>query len=140
MTEKKPKLYIRKDNGRYEEYREPPRPTYDNALYKRVGKRYEPCQMCLSGEFSWQEGVFAVVRTHGHATPNSWTSADYLQKLYKLYRCGDIEQVSIGKLAGMDKLANYLAQHWSEIEGLTVYEKAASVVAILMSFEEETNK
>lgn len=133
--EKKPKLYIRLPNGRYEEYREPELPKIDNALYRRVGKKYVPWDMLISHDFSWHEGVFAVVKNHSALQPNEWASADYLQKIFRLYKCGEIENVSIGRLGGMNKLANYLAQHWNDIEGHNPYEKAASIVAILMNYE-----
>ncbi len=133
----KPKLYIKKENGRYEEYHEPQRPRYDNALYRREGKKYVPVEMRLSGDWSWQEGVFAVVKDHSAMKPDHWASAGYLQKIFSLYKCGEIENVSIGKLAGMEKLSNYLARHWDDIKGDNVYECAASVVAILMNYENE---
>lgn len=133
----KPKLYIKKGNGRYEPYVEPERPKYDNALYRRCGKKYEPVQMVLD-TVSWQEGVFVVTRNRSALQPDSWTSAEYLQKIFKLYKASDIENVSISKLGGMQKLADHLSRHWNEIDGASTYEMAASVVAILMNYEEES--
>lgn len=130
----KEKLYIKKENGRYEEIK---RPELDNALYRRVGNRYVPFEMHISGDFTWQEGVFAVAKNHSALHPDHWISAEYLQEIFKLYRCGDIERVSIGKLAGMDKLANHLAHHWDETKGHSIYEQCANIVAILMKYEEE---
>ena len=136
---RKPKLYIKKENGRYEPYIEPQRPEHDNALYRRRGKKYEPVLMALECH-SWHEGVFVVTKNHSMLQPDSWTSAEYLQEIFKLYKAGDIENVSIAKLGGMQKLANYLSRHWNEITGTNTYEKAASVVAILMNYEKETKK
>ena len=133
--ERKPKLYVKLPNGRYKEYRDPEPPKFDNAVYKRVGKKYVPFNICISNDFTWQEGVFAVIKAQSRTSPDSWTSADYLQKIFRLYKCGEIENVSIGKLGGMNKLAEHLARHWNEIEGVNVYEKAASIVAILMNYE-----
>lgn len=136
MKEKQ-KLYTKLPNGRYQEYKEPQRPDGDNALYSRVGKKYVPHSIHLSGDFDWQEGVFAVTKNHSATNPDSWTSAEYLQKIFNLYKCGDIENVSIARLGGMNKLAHHLARHWEEISGDSVYEKAASIVAILMNYENE---
>ena len=130
----KPKLYIKNDNGRYEEYHEPERPGCDNALYRRIGKRYEPVRMQLEG-FSWQEGVFVVTKNWSGIHPDSWTDAGYLQEIFKCYRCGDIENVSIAKLGGMKKLTDHLMKHWNEISGASTFERAASIVAILMNYE-----
>jgi hypothetical protein len=86
---------------------------------------------------SWQEGVWAVTKNHSASIPDSWTDGKYLQEIFSLYKCGEIEKVSIGKLAGMNKLVNYLCQHWQEVEGASVYERCASIVAILMRYEDE---
>lgn len=140
MGKDRPKLYERLPNGRYKEWKEPERPMYDNALYRRVGKKYITHDMLFRNGFSWQEGVFVVTKNHSALKPDSWTSAEYLQQIFKLYKAGDIENVSIAKLGGMQKLANHLSRHWNEIEGASTYEKAASVVAILMNYNEENNE
>jgi hypothetical protein len=132
----KENLYIKNEKGRYVPYVEPERPERDNALYRRIGKRYEPVRMQLEG-FSWQEGVFVVTKCWSNLHPDSWTDAGYLQKIFKLYRCGDIENVSIAKLGGMKKLTDHLAKHWNEVSGASAYERAASIVAILMGYVEE---
>lgn len=132
----KPKLYVKKDNGRYEEYREPQRPECDNALYIRRGKKYEPVQMHIKCH-SWQEGVFAVTKCWSNTQPDSWASAEYLQEIFKLYKCGDIENVSIARLGGMKKLTDHLCKHWNEVTGASQFERCASIVAILMNYGEE---
>lgn len=132
----KQKLYIKLPNGRYEEYREPKRPETDNALYRRVGKRYEPVQMVMEA-VSWQEGVFVVTKNRSEIQPDSWTSGEYLQEIFKLYKCGDIENVSIAKLGGMQKLADHLMRHWDDVSGTSQYERCASIVAILMNYENQ---
>ena len=133
------KLYRRLPNGRYEEYHEPYHEDSKNILYRKVGKKYVPWEIRLSSDFVWQEGVFAVTRSQHAIKPNCWTNAEYLQTEFKVYKCGEIEKVSIGYLAGMDKLSEYLALHWNEISGHNSHEKAASIVAILMRGEEEMN-
>lgn len=132
----KPRLYTKNSNGRYEPYIEPERPQRDNALYRRIGKRYEPVSMYFECH-SWQEGVFVVTKNRSALQPDSWTSAEYLQKIFKLYKCGDIENVSIAKLGGMQKLADHLSRHWNEVSGTNQYERCASIVAILMNYKEE---
>lgn len=133
--EKKPQLYIKNEKGRYEKY-VPEVPKCDNALYRRVGKKYVPYNMYMdTSHFTWQEGVFAVTKAPGSIIPNNWTSAEYLQKIFKLYRCGDIENVSISRLAGMKQLSEYLTYNWNKISGDNTYEMAASIVAILMNYE-----
>ena len=136
MKKKRTVLYEKLPNGRYREWHEPERPETDNALYRRIGKKYVPVQMHIECK-SWQEGVFAVTRCHSSLYPDSWTSAEYLQKIFNLYKCGDIEDVSIARLGGMRKLADHLSSHWNEIEGASIYERCASIVAILMNYKED---
>lgn len=136
MKKDRPKLYERLPNGRYIEYQWPERPEVDNALYRRIGNRYVPVKMQIDVN-SWQEGVFAVTRRYSSHFPDSWTSADYLQEIFRLYKCGDIEKVSISRLGGMKKLADHLMMHWNEVTGTSTYERCASIVAILMNYKED---
>lgn len=126
----KPKLYY-KDGSRYREYIEPT-PVRDNALYRKIGKRYEPVSM-IDAANGWHEGVYAVVK---HPMGRQIANASYLREIFKAYRCGDIEKVSVAKLGGMSKLADHLMHHWNEVSGTSVYEQCASIVAILMSFDD----
>lgn len=126
----KPKLYY-KDGSRYREYHEPT-PVRDNALYRKVGKRYEPVSMIDAAD-GWSEGVYAVVK---HTMGREIANANYLREIFSAYRCGDIEKVSIAKLGGMTKLADHLMHHWDEVKGACVYERCASIVAILMNFDD----
>lgn len=136
----KPKLYIKNEKGRYEEYKEPQRPPRDNALYVRRGRKYIPHDMLVSGDFNWNEGVFVVTKDLSAIKPDSWTSAGYLQEIFKLYKASDLENVSIAKLGGMLKLAQYLRRHWDEVSGDNAYERRASIVAILMNYDERNDR
>lgn len=135
---KKQQLYIKNEKGRYEPYKEP---ECDNALYRKIGNRYEPVKMTFGDYYSqkeWDEGVFAITRNH---SSESWASASYLRKVFALYKCDDIEKVFIAKLGGMSKIADYLAGHWYELpkENATIYDMACNIVAIIMRLENETN-
>lgn len=127
----KPNLYVKKKNGRYVEYNEPT-PVSDNALYRKIGKRYEPVSMIDAAD-GWTEGVYAVVK---HPMGRQITNASYLREIFSAYRCGDIEKVSVAKLGGMTKLADHLMHHCDEVKGASVYERCASIVAILMNFDD----
>ena len=129
--DEKPNLYVKKKNGRYVEYHEHT-PVLDNALYRKIGKRYEPVSM-IDAANGWTEGVYAVVK---HPMGRQITNASYLREIFSAYRCGDIEKVSVAKLGGMTKLAEHLMHHWNEVGGNSVYEQCASIVAILMNFDD----
>lgn len=127
---KRQKLYIKNEKGRYVEYEEP---MFDNALYRRVGKKYVPCSMAECAN-SWGEGVYAVTKNE---FGQGITSAKYLKEIFSACRCGDIEKVSIAKLGGMEKLANHLMCHWGDIKGTSVFEQCASIVSILLDYENQ---
>ena len=127
----KPKLYVKKKNGHYVEYHEPTTVS-DNAFYRKIGKRYEPVSMIDAAD-GWTEGVYAVVK---HPIGRQIANASYLREIFSAYRCSDIEKVSVAKLGGMTKLADHLMHHWDEVKGANVYERCASIVAILMNFDD----
>ena len=127
----KQKLYVKKKNGRYVEYHEPT-PVCDNAFYRKIGKRYEPVSMIDAAD-GWTEGVYAVVK---HPMGRQIANASYLREIFSAYRCGDIEKASVAKLGGMTKLAEHLMHHWNDVGGNSVYEQCASIVAILMNFDD----
>jgi hypothetical protein len=126
---KKQKLYIKNDKGRYEEYHEPI--VEDNALYRKVGNKYIPCQM-MDASLGWSEGVYVVLNNGCHIT-----SAKYLEKIFSTYKCSNIEKCSIAKLGGMEELVDYLCKHHDEITGNSLYERCASIVGILFNYEKE---
>ena len=109
----KQKLYVKLPNGRYEEYREPVQ-EYDNKLYRKVvrGNKayYEPCSMLMTNDLP--EGVWVVVK---HKGSKSISSGKYMLENYMCLKTGDIQDVSLAKLGGMEKLAHHLSQHWNEL-------------------------
>ena len=130
--EKKPTLYIKKPNGRYKKYVEP-EPVLDNALYRRVGKKYEPVSMMMEAN-SLPEGVWVVMK---HKYSRQYANADYLLKVFGLEKASDIEETPLSKIGGMAKLGDHLATNWKKITGDTVYEQCYSIVKILFDYEKE---
>lgn len=129
----KPTLYIKMPNGRYSEYKEEV-PKYDNALYRRVGKRYEPVSMQMSCD-SLPEGVWVVQK---YPYSRQYTNGDYLREdVFKLYNAGKLEPVSMAKLGSMNKLVDHLAHHFDEIEwnGRCTYDICGDIVSILFNYE-----
>jgi hypothetical protein len=112
MKKEKPTLYIKMPNGRYAEYKEE-EPMTDNALYRRVGKRYYPVSMQMNCD-SLPEGVWVVQK---YPYSRQYTNGDYLRDdVFRLYNAGKLEPVSMAKLGSMNKLVDHLAHHFKEIE------------------------
>lgn len=138
MKKEKPTLYIKGANGRYVEYKEET-PKYDNALYRRVGKRYEPVSMSMSCD-SLPEGVWVVQK---YKYSRQYTNGDYLRDdVFRLYKAGSLEPVSMAQLGSMNKLVDHLAHHFNEIEwnGRSTYDVCGDIVAILFNYENESEE
>lgn len=132
----KPKLYVKNDKGRYEPYREP-EPPYDNVLYRKVmrGKKvvYEPQSMC--SDKGLEEGVWVVTK---HTYGKSYTRGKYLNDCFMCLKASDIQEVSLAKLGGMERLAHHLSAHWSELpRDVSQYELCRAIVGLLFEYEKE---
>ena len=128
---KTPTLYVKNEKGRYVEYVEPVK-EYDNKLYRKIGNKYKPCSMLVN---DLPEGVWVVVKHYGS---KSFTSGKYMLENYMCLKAGDIQDVSLAKLGGMERLAHYLSQHWDEIpQNDSTYDLCRHIVGILLNYEKE---
>lgn len=139
MIMKKPKLYIKNDKGRYEEYQEP-KSSYDNVLYKKVqrGKKvvYEPTSMLVTNDLP--EGVWVIVK---HRGSKSFTSGEYLMDCYMCLKASDIQDVSLAKLGGMERLAEHLSQNWNKLpKDKSIHELCRAIVGTLFLYENSEDK
>jgi hypothetical protein len=132
----KQKLYVKLPNGRYEEYREPVQEC-DNKLYRKVvrGNKayYEPCSMLMTNDLP--EGVWVVVK---HKCSKSISSGKYMLENYMCLKAGDIQEMSLAKLGGMERLAHYLSQHWNELPNdWSQYDLCRAIVGLLFQYEKD---
>lgn len=133
MKEKK-KLYYKNEKGRYVEYVEQ-EPPYDNALFRRVrhGSKYsyEPTSMLLTSDLP--EGVWVVMK---HVYGKSVTNGMYLRDMFMCQKASDIQDVSLSKLGGMDKLADWLLHNYDKIpQFISRYDLCRAIVGILFDYE-----
>lgn len=131
-----PKLYVKNEKGRYEPYREP-EPPYNNVLYRKVKRGnktvYVPQSMRLSNEIG--EGVWVVVK---NIYGKSYTSGKYLNDCFMCLKASDIQDVSLAKLGGMEKLADYLSFRWGDLpRNVSQADLCRAIVGILFQYEKE---
>ena len=131
--ERKPQLYY-KENGRYREYHDP-LPPFNNALYRKIvhGKKtyYEPVSMLQTRDLD--EGVWVVTK---NCYGKSYSNGKYLNDCFMCLKASDIQEVSLAKLGGMDKLANYLCSNWDRLpKNKSIAEICRSIVGILFEYE-----
>ena len=132
----KPKLYVKNEKGRYEPYREP-EPPYNNVLYRKVKRGnktvYVPQSMRLSDEIG--EGVWVVVK---NIYGKSYTSGKYLNDCFMCLKASDIQDVSLAKLGGMEKLADYLSFRWGDLpRNVSQADLCRAIVGLLFEYEKE---
>lgn len=108
---KKQKLYIKNDNGRYEEYKPKIKTDDGNLLFRKVKGKYVPCGR-LNADIM-NEGVWVVLSNLSYCS-RSVTRADYLKDLFQIQKVSDIEEVSIAKLGGLEKYYDYVASEWNK--------------------------
>lgn len=130
----KPNLYIKNSKGKYEPYQEP-EPPYDNALYRKVKRgskvSYEPVSMLQTNDLT--EGVWVVTK---HIYGKSLSSGMYLRDCFMCQKASDIQDVSLAKLGGMDKLADHLMHRWDELpKNASVYDLCRAIVGLLFQYE-----
>lgn len=136
---KPPTLYTKNEKGRYEVYKDP-EPPFDNVLYRKYvrGKKtyYEPVSMCLEKDLD--EGVWVVTK---HIYGKSYANGKYLNDCFLCLKASDIQDVSLAKLGGMDKLADWLCHNWDRLpQGKSQYDLARAIVGILMEYESKNKK
>ena len=133
---KKPKLYIKKPNGRYEEYKEP-LPEFDNKLYRKRGNKYVEWGMDLRYN-ELDEGVWVITKRRGC---HSYAAASGLYDYYVAMKCGDIiDAPSLAELGGYDVLAHHLLMNWDKVDKTCVDTMCKTIVSILMQYKKENKK
>lgn len=135
----KQKLYVKLPNGRYAPYKEP-EPPFDNVLYRKFvrGNKvcYYPISMRLEKELD--EGVWVVTK---QLYGKSYTSGMYLRDLFMCQKASDIQEVSLAKLGGMDKLADYLGRNYDKIDFTkSKHDICRAIVGVLFNYENEKGK
>lgn len=108
----KPKLYIKKENGRYDEYN-PEKKTDDiDLFFRKVKGKYVPCGR--NEHFYMEtEGVWVVLSNLSYCS-RQCISADYLKDLFQIQKVSDIEEVSIAQLGGLEKYYDYVISEWNK--------------------------
>lgn len=94
-----PKLYVKNNKGRYEEYKIP-RIDISNTLYGKINGRYEPVSMRICHELD--EGVWVVTKRPSVCGVIRGT---YLRESFHLDKAADIERFSLSKMGHIKKVA-----------------------------------
>ena len=130
-----PQLYVKKPNGRYEEYKIPEH-DISNTLYSKVNGRYEPACMCLNHELD--EGVWVVTKRPSVCGVIRGT---YLRESFYLDKAADIERIPLSKMGHINKVAeriiNELRLGNTDTRVMTNNELVKLVVGLVYKYNEE---
>ena len=129
---KTPKLYIKKENGRYEEY-QIPEMDISETLYLKINGRYVPESINCTRDLP--EGVWVVTRGRSH---REIISGKYLKELMMLDKVSDLQEMpNLAELGSWRKCANYVLSTIGGISSMTTAEIVNAIVGKVYEYSKK---
>ena len=129
---KTPKLYIKKENGRYEEYQIPD-VDISETLFRRINGKYVPVSVNCTNDLP--EGVWIVTRGRSR---REIISGKYLQELMMLEKASDLKEMpSLAELGGWQKCAKYVLDEIGDISTMTKNEIVNAIVGKVFEYSKK---
>ena len=130
---KTPKLYIKKENGRYEEYHIPDMEVSE-TLYRKINGRYVPESINCTSDLP--EGVWVVTRGRSY-----WEmiSGKLLKEQLGLEKASDLKEMpSLAELGSWQKCANYVLRTIGDIDTMTRNEIVNAIVGKVYEYSKKS--
>ena len=119
----KPKLYIKNEKGRYEEYQIPDI-DISETLFRRINGKYVPVSTTCTNDLP--EGVWVVTRG---SSCREIMRGQYLKELMKLDKASDLKEMpSLAELGGWQKCAQWVLDEIGDFESMTMKEIVYAIV------------
>ena len=129
---KTPKLYIKKENGRYEEYHIPDLDVSE-TLFRRINGKYVPESINCTSDLP--EGVWVVTRFR---SGREIISGKFLKEVMKLEKASDLKDMpSIAELGSWQKCANYVLRTIGDIDTMTRNEIVNAIVGKVYEYSKK---
>ena len=129
---KTPKLYIKKENGRYEEYKVPDMDVSE-TLFRRINGKYVPVSIDCTNDLP--EGVWVVTRGRGS---RETISGKYLKELMMLDKASDLKEMpNLAELGSWRKCANYVLRTIGDIDKMTRNEIVNAIVGKVYEYSKK---
>ena len=129
---KTPKLYTKKENGRYEEYHIPDLDVSE-TLYRKINGRYVPESINCTSDLP--EGVWVVTRGQSH---REIISGKYLKELMMLDKVSDLKEMpNLAELGSWRKCANYVLRTIGDIDKMTMNEIVNAIVGKVFEYSKK---
>ena len=126
---KQPKLYIKNEKGRYEEYQIPD-VDISETLFRRINGKYVPESTILTNYLP--EGVWVVTRGQ---SSREIISGKYLKELMMLDKVSDLKEMpSLAELGSWQKCAKYVLDEIGDFESMTMNEIVYAVVGKVFEY------
>ena len=126
---KQPKLYIKNEKGRYEEYQIPD-VDISETLFRRINGKYVPESTMLTNYLP--EGVWVVTRGQ---SSREIISGKYLKELMMLDKVSDLKEMpSLAELGSWQKCAKYVLDEIGDFESMTMNEIVYAVAGKVFEY------
>ena len=127
-----PKLYIKHEKGRYEEYQIPDMDVSE-TLFRRINGKYVPVSTLCT--YDLPEGVWIVTRGR---SSREVISGKYLKELMMLDKVSDLKEMpSLAELGDWHKCANYVLDEIGDFESMTMNEIVYAVVRKVFEYSKK---
>ena len=126
------KLYIKKENGRYEEYQIPDMEVSE-TLYRKINGRYVPESINCTSDLP--EGVWVVTRGQSH---REIISGKYLKERMMLDKVSDLKEMpNLAELGSWRKCANCVLRTIGDIDKMTMSEIVNAIVGKVYEYSKK---
>ena len=130
---KQPKLYIKNEKGRYEEYQIPDLDVSD-TLFRRINGKYVP--ISVNCTYDLPEGVWVVTRGR---SSREVISGKYLKELMMLDKVSDLKEMPcLAELGDWQKCANYVLDEIGDFKSMTMNEIVYAVVGKVFEYSKKS--
>ena len=129
---KTPKLYIKNENGRYEEYHIPDLDVSE-TLFRKINGKYVPVAVNCTNDLP--EGVWVVTRFR---SGKEIISGKFLKEVMKLEKASDLKEMpSLAELGGWRKCANDILSKIGDISSLSKNTIVDTIVAKVFEYSKK---
>lgn len=132
---KHPKLYIKNEKGRYEEYQIPDMDVSE-TLFRRINGKYVPVSVNYTNDLS--EGVWVVTRGR---SSREIIRGKYLKELMMLDKVSDLKEMPcLAELGDWQKCANYILDEIGDFESMTMNEIVYAIVGKVYEYSKRAKE
>lgn len=129
-----PKLYIKNEKGKYEEYKGIDMDVSE-TLFRRINGRYVPQSVMCTNDLP--EGVWVVTRS---SSAREYIAGQYLKEVMNIEKASDLEEMpNLAELGGWQKCAKWVLENVGDITKMTKNEVVYAIVGKVFEYSKISN-